>query len=72
MIDEALRKAGGSWSQKKHQQVGRPVTEPIWWAHYTTKRLNLTVLDIETRLFASTLGIRQAARAGWDDLRRRF
>lgn len=72
MIDEALRKAGGSWSQKKHQQVGRPVTQPIWWAHYTTKSLNLTVLDIETRLFASTLGIRQAARAGWDDLRRRL
>lgn len=72
MIDEALRKAGGSWNQKKHQQVGSPVTQPIWWAHYATKRLNLTVIDIDTRLFASTLGIRQAARTGWNDLRRRF
>jgi hypothetical protein len=72
MIDEALRRAGGSWSQKSFQQVGRPVTQPIWWAHYTTKSLNLTVLDIDTRLFASTLGIRRAARAGWEDLRRSF
>ncbi|WP_426039917.1 hypothetical protein [Brevundimonas sp. DC300-4] len=72
MIDEALRKAGGSWSQKSFQQVGRPVVEPIYWAHYATKRLNLTVIDIDTRLFASTLGIRQAARDGWDGLRRQF
>lgn len=72
MIDEALRKAGGSWSHKSFQQVGRPVCQPIWWAHYTTKSLNLTVIDIDTRLFASTLGIRQAARDGWDGLRRQF
>lgn len=72
MIDDALRKAGGSWSQKVYQQVGRPVLEPIYWAHYATKSLNLTVRDIDTRLFASTVGIRRAARDGWEDLRSRL
>lgn len=69
MIDEALRKAGGSWAQKSFQQVGSKLNDPIWWAHYTIKSLNMTVLDIDTRLFASTVGIRQAAREGWGPLR---
>jgi hypothetical protein len=69
MIDDALRKAGGSWAQKSFQQVGSKLNDPIWWAHYTIKSLNMTVLDIDTRLFASTLAIRQAAREGWDGLR---
>lgn len=72
MIDQALRKAGGRWKLKSFQQVGSTLTDPIWWAHYTTKSLNLTVLDIDTRLFASTIVIRRSARLGWDALRQAF
>jgi hypothetical protein len=73
-IDRALRDAGG-WGNtagKGLSQMSVPLKDPIWWAHYTVKRINLTRMLTDRRLFASTSEIRDAARGGWEAVRARM
>lgn len=73
-IDSALRDAGGwgSANGKGLSQVSRVLKDPIWWAHYTAKRINLTRMLTDRKLFASTAEIRDAARGGWEAVRARM
>jgi hypothetical protein len=73
MVDAALRAAGGTWDDPKgqhHQQLTKGVDEPLWWAFYAVKTMNIGRRRLgEAKLFASTAELRSRARAGWDDLR---
>jgi len=73
MIDAALRAAGGTWDDPKgqhHQQLTKGVDDPLWWAFYAVKTMNIGKRRLgDAKLFASTAGLRSRARAGWDDLR---
>ena len=73
-IDRALRDAGG-WGNANGKglgQVSRILKDPIWWAHYTAKRINLTRSLTDRKLFASTAEIRDAARGSWEAVRARM
>lgn len=74
MIDQALRGAGGKWDDRKgqhHQQLTKGVDEPLWWAFYAVKTMNIGWRRLgEVKLFASTEGLRRRARETWDDLRK--
>ncbi|MDI1344825.1 MAG: hypothetical protein PSV22_12095 [Pseudolabrys sp.] len=70
MIDAALRKAGGPWALKIFQQKGLPLSKPLGWADYVVKTVNLTKIDFDGGLFASSAGIARTARLNWDDTRR--
>lgn len=71
-VDAALRAAGGKWESAgghHHQQVTKSLDDPMWWAFYVVKRMNIANRTISTKLFASTRGLRSRAEAHWDDLR---
>lgn len=73
LVDAALRAAGGAWDSAKgqhHQQLTKGVDEPLWWAFYAVKTMNIGKRRLgDAKLFASTSDLRSRARAGWDDLR---
>lgn len=72
LVDDALRTAGGKWRNGKgqlHQQLSVELLDPIYWASYTLKHLNLSSLDVPGKLFASTRGIRAEAFQRWDTIR---
>ncbi len=72
MVDAALRAAGGKWESvrgQQHQQVTRPVHDPLWWAFYAVKRMNIGNRSISTKLFASTRDLRSRTQVTWDALR---
>ena len=73
-IDRALRDAGG-WGSTQGRglsQMSVFLKDPIWWAHYTVKQINVTRMLTDRKLFASTAEIRDAARGGWEALRVRM
>lgn len=71
--DQALKRAGGTWTKAKagrlFQQHSRSLDDPYVCAGYVVKDINLTSMDIEHKLLASTAEIRASARGGWDALR---
>lgn len=72
MVDAALRTAGGKWESDgghQHQQVTRSLDDPLWWAFYAVKRMNIGGGRISSKLFASTRELRSRAEINWDDLR---
>lgn len=73
VVDAALRAAGGTWDDPRgqhHQQLTKGVDEPLWWAFYAVKTMNIGRRRLgDAKLFASTAALRSRARAGWDDLR---
>lgn len=72
LVDAALRAAGGEWGNvhgQHHQQVSASLDDPIYWASYTVKRMNIAKSHTDRKLFACTSGLRSAAKAGWDGLR---
>lgn len=73
-IDRALRDAGGwgSTQGKGLSQMSVFLKDPIWWAHYTVKQINVTRMLTDRKLFASTVEIRDAARGGWEAVRARM
>ena len=74
LIDTALRNAGG-WSGAAASglaQVSTKLIDPIVWASYVMKHLNLTATVTDRKLLASTAQIRDAARGSWDGLRSRL
>jgi hypothetical protein len=73
-IDRALRDAGGwgSTQGKGLSQMSVCLKDPIWWAHYTVKQINVTRMLTDRKLFASTAEIRDAARGGWEAVRARM
>ena len=67
-VDAALRDAAG-WNLVRgaglaHQSV--ELKDPIFWAHYTVKQMNLTARITERKLLASTAELRDASRGAWD------
>ncbi len=73
-IDRALRDAGGwgSTQGKGLSQMSVLLKDPIWWAHYTVKQINVTRMLTDRKLFASTAEIRDAARGSWEAVRARM
>ena len=72
MVDAALRAAGGTWDAAKghhHQQISKSLDDPIYWAFYVCKRMNVGKARIDRKLSASTDGVRKRAALGWDDMR---
>ncbi|WEK39592.1 MAG: hypothetical protein P0Y50_13800 [Candidatus Brevundimonas colombiensis] len=70
LVDAALRDAGG-WSAdagKGTAQLSRPLTEPLFWASYVVKTINLTSTMTDRKLLGSTAEIKTSARGGWDAL----
>ena len=73
-IDRALRDAGG-WESTQGKGLGQMsvfLKDPIWWAHYTVKQINVTRMLTDRKLFASTAEIRDAARGSWEAVRARM
>ncbi|NGM51924.1 hypothetical protein G5B46_20120 [Caulobacter sp. 602-2] len=72
LVDAALRSAAGGWGVPGgayHQQVSRELLDPIYWASYAVKTMNISGREIERKLLASTNGIRAWARGSWEDVR---
>lgn len=73
MVDQALRGAGGKWDDSKgqhHQQLTKGVDEPLWWAFYAVKTMNVGKHRLgDAKLFASTAGLRSRAQASWNEIR---
>lgn len=70
-VDAALRDAAG-WSAAQGvglAQKSAELKDPIFWAHYTVKQMNLTAGITERKLLASTAGLRDASRVAWDHRR---
>jgi hypothetical protein len=72
MVDDALRTAGGDWSDRgghQHQQVAKGLDDPCWWAFYAVKRMNVGQARLGRKLWATTSGLRKRAEVNWDGLR---
>ena len=72
LVDAALRDAG-VWSAdagKGMAQLSKPLTEPLFWASYVVKTINVTAAMTNRKLLGSSAEIKSAARGGWDALRR--
>jgi hypothetical protein len=72
LVDKALRDAGGAWASSKgqqYQQFSKPLVEPLYWASYVVKHMNISAQDVGGKLYASTRGIRSAAAERWDSIR---
>lgn len=74
LVDAALRDAGG-WSSPKgkgraHQSA--ELKDPLYWASYVIKQMNLTSTLTDRKLLASTAELRDAARGAWDGWRSRL
>ena len=72
LVDLALCGAGGGWSHQSgavYQQRHRDLPDPIYWASYCVKAINIAGREIDRKLFASTVGIRRSAQENWDLLR---
>jgi len=60
LVDQALRSAGGKWASdggQQFQQLSAGLDDPIYWASYTLKHMNVSALELPRKLFGSTLGI---------------
>lgn len=71
LIDAALRDAGG-WATptgkgRAHQSA--PLEDPLFWASYVVKQMNLTTTMTDRKLIASTAELRDAARGAWATVR---
>lgn len=72
LVDSALRDAG-MWSAsagKGTAQLSRPLTDPLFWASYVVKTMNVTSGMTNRKLLGSSAEIKAAARGGWDALRK--
>lgn len=72
LVGQALRKAGGTWASdggQQFQQVSKSLDDPLYWASYVIKHMNVSSRAVEGKLFASTVGIRALAAGGWNQLR---
>lgn len=71
LVDAALRDAGG-WTSPKASglaQQSAELKDPLYWASYAVKQMNLTSTMTDRKLLASTAEIRDAARGGWETVR---
>lgn len=71
LVDAALRDAGGwtSTSGGGLAQQSRELKDPLFWASYVVKQMNLTSDLTDRKLLASTAELRDAARGAWDGWR---
>lgn len=72
LVDRALREAGGPWKAEgghQYQQVSDDPSEPLGWASYVVKQLNLSSARMDGRVMANTRAIGVLAAARWDQLR---
>jgi hypothetical protein len=72
LVNAALRDAGGEWAgpaRRLYQQKALELNEPIYWASYACKSLAAGGLRTDRKLFASTIGVRTRAVAGWNGMR---
>lgn len=60
MLVVGVRPRGGLAQQSSE------LKDPIFWAHYTVKQMNLTARITERKLLASTAELRGASRGAWD------
>lgn len=74
LVDAALRDAGG-WTGTPGAglaQKSAALKDPLFWAWYVVKQMNLTPTLTNRKLLASTAEIRDAARGAWDGWRSRL
>lgn len=68
LVDAALRDAG-RWDETAGAGLSQKSVElrdPLYWASYVVKQMNLTTTLTDRKLLASTAELRDAARGAWD------
>lgn len=71
-VEASLMSAGGGWSSpsgKIYATDFRRMDQPLTWASYCLKDMNLTGSEVPNRLVTSTAGIRRRAQDRWGEMR---